>query len=170
MSKTNFFGTFLLANLVFFYYCSPPSTVLLPHTSHKTTHILTHIKCNCFRSVSLENSLKHDISSCQDPSISPYCLLLSPNDFVVSCLRLQTPIDCIQHSYYMYTKYLTSYYDRGCTGEFWNKLFSLKLFFCELNVVGMVCWTNSCQTINKKNHGNPSVTGQNTFIYVRRPT
>ena len=31
---------------------------------------------------------------------------------------------------------------RGCTGEFWNKIISLKL---ELNVVGMVCWTKSCQ-------------------------
>ena len=24
---------------------------------------------------------------------------------------------------------------RGCTGEFWNKIISLKLFFCELNIV-----------------------------------
>ena len=46
-------------------------------------------------------------SSRQDPSISPYCLLLSPNDFVVSCLRLQTPADCIPHSYYIYTKYFS---------------------------------------------------------------
>ncbi len=53
---------------------------------------------------------------------------------------------------------------RGCTGECWNKIISLKLFLCKLNVVGMVCWTNSCQ---KKNHGNPSVTGQNTLISFR---
>jgi hypothetical protein len=24
---------------------------------------------------------------------------------------------------------------RGCTGEFWNKIISLKIFFCELNIV-----------------------------------
>ena len=58
---------------------------------------------------------------------------------------------------------------RGCTGEFWNKNISLKLFFCELNVVGMLCWPNTCQKISKKNHGNPSVTGQNTLISFRRP-
>jgi len=39
---------------------------------------------------------------------------------------------------------------RGCTGEFRNKIISLKLFVCELNVVGMVCWTNSCQKKLKK--------------------
>ncbi len=44
-------------------------------------------------------------SSCQDPSNFQYCLLLSLNDFVVSCLRLQTPTDCIPHSYYMYANY-----------------------------------------------------------------
>jgi hypothetical protein len=29
---------------------------------------------------------------------------LSPSDFVVSWLSLQTPIDCIPHPYWMYTK------------------------------------------------------------------
>jgi hypothetical protein len=29
---------------------------------------------------------------------------MSPNDFVESCLRLQTHADCIPHSYHMYTK------------------------------------------------------------------
>jgi hypothetical protein len=31
-------------------------------------------------------------------------VLLSLYDVVVSWLRLQTPIDCIQHPYWMYTK------------------------------------------------------------------
>ena len=57
---------------------------------------------------------------------------------------------------------------RGCTGEFWNKNISLKMFFCELNVVGIMCWTNSCQKKLKKS-SNPSVTVQNMLISFRCP-
>ncbi len=45
----------------------------------------------------------------------------------------------------------------------------IKIFFCELNIVGMVCWTTSCQKKIKQNHGNPSETGQNMLISFRRP-
>ncbi len=61
-----------------FDYCSPPSTALWPPTSHKATHIFTHIKCNCFRSVSLENivpdhwSLIHDIIPLAKTQIFPH--------------------------------------------------------------------------------------------------
>ena len=103
--------TFLLANLVFFDYCSPHTTVLWPHTSHKATHILTHIKCNLKIKSLIINSWYN--FSCQDPSISPYCLLLSPKDFLVSCLRLQTPTDCIPHSFHMYTKCFNTYLSCG---------------------------------------------------------
>ena len=33
----------------------------------------------------------------------------------------------------------------------------------------MVYWTNICHKKKLKNHGNPSITGQNTFISFRRP-
>ncbi len=37
----------------------------------------------------------------------------------------------------------------GAALENFETFFFVKIIFCELNVVDMVCWTNSCQTINK---------------------
>ena len=56
-AKKNFFVTFLLEKLVYFDDYGPICTVCWPHTSHKATHILTHIICNCFRSIPIENLL-----------------------------------------------------------------------------------------------------------------
>ena len=55
--------------------------------------------------------------------------------------------------------------DRGCTGEFGNKLISPKYIFGELNVVDMECCINSHLEKIKKNHGIPSVMSHNTFFF-----
>ncbi len=36
-----------------------------------------------------------------------------------------------------------------------KQYYFIKIFFCELNVEGMVCWTNSCQKKNKKKSQQP---------------
>jgi hypothetical protein len=50
-----------------------------------------------------------------------------------------------QHIHTVTTTDVSPDLGRDCTGEFLNKNISLKLFFSELNVVGIVCSTNICQ-------------------------
>jgi hypothetical protein len=52
----------------------------------------------------------------------------------------------------------------GAALENFEKKKSLKYIFIELNVIDMVCWINSHQEKSKKNHGIPSITGQNTVV------